>query len=477
VALAAELGDVAAEAAAERERGVAAMSPVRERFKEWRGQQDGPAHYLEYEPLMTAAMGAVEHFQRALELYEECGDRAGMMSTIISIAYGTKGADLRMGSARRIEEIRRLMMQQHALTRESDRDAQEAQMRYGVHLYARAFGFPDLALERGRDTFDAARRTGDRSLEYLAAGGLALTHLGFGDVAEAAGWLERAAAAAAAAPTPLRARQLEMWKGMAAAAAGDAEEMQGHLERALAMATEQGKPAGRCEVLARLALEAALLGWSLDDAALLAVAGRRGTEALGIAGTLPGDHPWTAQAETALALAAHRGARIEEARDAARRGFAALESTGIREIDPPYPLHLDVVLGVARVLADDPAEEAERVRSQVGAILRMAAERTADEEVRVRWFRGPVQRELAELVGGFEPPAAPAAEPAAFTGLTDHQAGVLRLVTDGKTNREIAGELGVEEEHVSRELAEIYAKLGVSSRAGATVFAFMAGVS
>ena len=48
-------------------------------------------------------------------------------------------------------------------------------MLYGVHVYARANGYPDLALERGRDAHGAARALGDRFLEFLAACGLALS--------------------------------------------------------------------------------------------------------------------------------------------------------------------------------------------------------------------------------------------------------------------------------------------------------------
>jgi hypothetical protein len=38
---------------------------------------------------------------------------------------------------------------------ESERQAQEGHLRGGVHLYARTFGYPDLALERGREAYEA----------------------------------------------------------------------------------------------------------------------------------------------------------------------------------------------------------------------------------------------------------------------------------------------------------------------------------
>ena len=57
-------------------------------------------------------------------------------------------------------------------------------------------------------------------------------------------------------------------------------------------------------------------------------------------------------------------------------------------------------------------------------------------------------------------------------GLTPREAQVLRLVAAGKSNREIAAELVISEHTVARHLQNMFAKLGVSSRSGATAFAF-----
>ena len=62
-------------------------------------------------------------------------------------------------------------------------------------------------------------------------------------------------------------------------------------------------------------------------------------------------------------------------------------------------------------------------------------------------------------------------------GLTAREAEVLRLVASGKTNRDIAVELVISEHTVSRHLQNMYAKLGVSSRAAATAFAFEHGLT
>ncbi len=57
-------------------------------------------------------------------------------------------------------------------------------------------------------------------------------------------------------------------------------------------------------------------------------------------------------------------------------------------------------------------------------------------------------------------------------GLTEREVEVLRLVAAGLTNNEIAAELFLSTKTVSRHLSNIFTKIGVSSRAGATAFAF-----
>ncbi len=49
---------------------------------------------------------------------------------------------------------------------------------------------------------------------------------------------------------------------------------------------------------------------------------------------------------------------------------------------------------------------------------------------------------------------------------------VLRLVATGRTNRAIAGELFLSEKTVARHVSNIFVKLGVSSRAAATAYAY-----
>lgn len=57
-------------------------------------------------------------------------------------------------------------------------------------------------------------------------------------------------------------------------------------------------------------------------------------------------------------------------------------------------------------------------------------------------------------------------------GLTARELQVLRALATGKSNREIAAALVISDHTVRRHLQNIFAKLGVSSRAAATAFAF-----
>ena len=60
--------------------------------------------------------------------------------------------------------------------------------------------------------------------------------------------------------------------------------------------------------------------------------------------------------------------------------------------------------------------------------------------------------------------------------LTHREVEVLRLVATGMTNRSVAAELFLSEKTVARHLSNIFAKVGVNSRAAATAYAFQNGL-
>ena len=64
------------------------------------------------------------------------------------------------------------------------------------------------------------------------------------------------------------------------------------------------------------------------------------------------------------------------------------------------------------------------------------------------------------------------ASPQQIGSLSEREAQVLRLLAAGRTNRAIADELFISEKTVARHVSNIFDKLGVSSRTGATAWAF-----
>jgi DNA-binding CsgD family transcriptional regulator len=485
-ALAEELGDEGAVAAAERELGAIEIGRVRAWFVE-------RLHAGEHMPILARSaagesldeimlslpigpnIGAAgAHLARALELFEKTGDRRGVMSTVIAMAYQRFGGEIHLGAnpAQRIEEIRRLATRLHSLSRESERAAVDAQMAYGVHVFARAKVIPDLAVSRGEEAYWAAKTIGDRSLEFLAAGGTAMAHLDLDDVGSAERWLDLAAQVAAAAPTALRARRLELWRALARARAGDAAAMVAHFDRALQAASSQGRPAGRCEVLARMALEAARLGAQRGDEELLGLAERSAEQAKEIVGLFVTHQPWGAQADAALAEIALARGDTPAAAEAARRVAHNFEESMREDV---YP---EMLLPAARaLLAAGTDGEREWIRGFLQILLALTAQRTVDESVRVRWFRGPIGGEWARLAG----PAAEgsfggAAGNGALSGLDEDERRLLGRLTEGLTTREIADREGISAETAATRLQHMFAKVGASSRGEATAFALREGV-
>jgi DNA-binding CsgD family transcriptional regulator len=94
--------------------------------------------------------------------------------------------------------------------------------------------------------------------------------------------------------------------------------------------------------------------------------------------------------------------------------------------------------------------------------LEFEAARTALEELGAR----PDLERLARLAGSPRP-----------GGLSRREREVLTLVATGKTNRAIATELFISEKTVARHVSNIFTKLGLSSRAEATAYAYKHGLA
>ena len=409
------------------------------------------------------------------------------MSTVIAMAYTRYSPVMHLSSsARHLEEIRRVTSRLSELVTESERARLDLQMLFGVHVFSRAKVVPDLALSRGEDAYRAAKILGDRSIEFLAAGGVAMILLDLGDLPGAERWVGLAAAAALAAPSRPRARQLETWRGMLRASAGDVEGMRRHLERAVELATESGRASARCQALARLAIEGARLvaagvsqagdggdrGTTADpDPALMELVERSAAQVKELLPLLPGHAPWGAEADAALASIALVRGDVEAA---VMAGGAALQGlqAGLHE-----DVSLEIMVPAARALfAGAPPDVQGFIRGYLQSTLSKIAQGTTDESIRVRWLTGPVGRELVELAGPMDAAVSGEGEassaPAIGPALDDAERHLLQLLTEGRTNAEIAIELAVGEDDVAQRLARLQARLGTSSRAEATSLAF-----
>ncbi|MBI3152269.1 MAG: helix-turn-helix transcriptional regulator [Chloroflexi bacterium] len=60
--------------------------------------------------------------------------------------------------------------------------------------------------------------------------------------------------------------------------------------------------------------------------------------------------------------------------------------------------------------------------------------------------------------------------------LTCRENEILKLIADGKSNRDIASDLSISESTVENHIHNIYRKLGIVNRAQAVAFAYQAGM-
>jgi DNA-binding CsgD family transcriptional regulator len=129
-----------------------------------------------------------------------------------------------------------------------------------------------------------------------------------------------------------------------------------------------------------------------------------------------------------------------------------------RDLDAPYEAaRVAVLVGHAcRALGDD---EGARMEWEASARLLQRCGAT------------PALEELDRLLR----PGPPAKRSETGT-LTSREVEVLRLIARGKTNRAIAGDLGISEKTVARHISNIFVKLDLSTRAAATAYAFTHGL-
>jgi DNA-binding NarL/FixJ family response regulator len=106
-----------------------------------------------------------------------------------------------------------------------------------------------------------------------------------------------------------------------------------------------------------------------------------------------------------------------------------------------------------------------RALSELGDREAALAEFRSAREVFVALGAEPALAELADLAGGRRAGV-----------LTAREVEVLRLVSTGLTNRAIGARLSLSEKTVARHLSNIFGKLGLSTRAAATAYAYENGL-
>ena len=120
----------------------------------------------------------------------------------------------------------------------------------------------------------------------------------------------------------------------------------------------------------------------------------------------------------------------------------------------------------------------ERARTgiQVGLACAALGDRTAAElefdnarDVFIQLGAVPDLQRVTALSAAPVVPASPSGDQAA---LSNREREVLAHLAAGQTNREIAAQLLISQHTVARHLENIYAKLGVRTRAAATAFAY-----
>jgi predicted ATPase/DNA-binding NarL/FixJ family response regulator len=260
---------------------------------------------------------------------------------------------------------------------------------------------------------------------------------------------------------------------------GDAEAAEKSLTTALALAREVDDRRGIVQSLQGL-------GWVAFVNGRMTAAEKLLGEALDRSQSL-GDRWNTARALHSLGLVAYRKGQPGPARDREREALRAanqvgdkslmrscLESLAVMTSERGNHVNAAELLGSSAALAESAPElrsailEGPTLDADYDSIVRTIKARLSEREFEAAWSRGRALTPLQVLdldVGWVE---AVTGEPA---GLSKREIMVLRLVTHGMTNGEVARQLFLSHRTVDAHLRTIYRKIGVSSRAAATRFA------
>jgi DNA-binding NarL/FixJ family response regulator len=172
--------------------------------------------------------------------------------------------------------------------------------------------------------------------------------------------------------------------------------------------------------------------------------------------------------DAARAAAEELGLRAAAAKDIGVLGAVVAQAAGtIALADGDAAAALPLLRRAMHVWQETEAPyEAARVRALLGEALRLAGDDDA----------ATLETEAARDAFAALGVVAPATVRRGRGELTERELEVLRLVAAGETNKAIAARLILSERTVDRHVSNIFAKLGVSSRAAATAHAYEHGL-
>jgi non-specific serine/threonine protein kinase len=326
----------------------------------------------------------------------------------------------------------------------------------GVAWLATVQGELDRAAAVAPEALRVAVAVGDRMTEATARDAYALLELHRGRYDQAATWMEEGALAlyreneATATAGAQYVSNAYARLGEIALARGDAEGATAYLEEALRLLREQGfmwRLSGALRALGDLARDRGDLDGAVARYAESVTTARDHGDRLLLAESLAG-------------VASVFAARGQPERAARLYGATA----ALRE-----------TIGVADEGQERPATE-----------RRVAAVRAAlaPEEFAAAWAAGealPLADAVAEALGDAGPgeamlSASAAPDPVSAAGLTVREGEVLRLVSQGLSDREIAEALAISPRTVGGHVTHLLAKLGVDSRTAAAAHAVRLGL-
>lgn len=199
------------------------------------------------------------------------------------------------------------------------------------------------------------------------------------------------------------------------------------------------------------------------------------------------DHPVVLEVMSALARAEFSEATIYHARDceAAEQAAASVQALDLVLLDLGLPgcagiwslTRLREIAPELSVVVFSASEEREVILAALEAGARGYIPKTSEPEVIRAALRlvaagsiyVPPQALSLQLAAEEEPP------PAALA-LTERQLDVLRLITRGFANKEIAGQLRIAKDTVKQHAKAVYAALGIANRAQAARAAERRGI-